>query len=123
MVAHLSFQVARNTELGRDDFIVEARRAGTSSWTTLPDLNGHTSTDTGASCPYWLGIHPLLAHYESDNGDGTCSPSGTTGKWNAANGASDGYESWSVDLSAYAGYSAQISLSVVSDDLFSYDGA
>ena len=120
---HLSFQVARNTEPGWDYFIVEARRAGTSSWTTLPDLNGHTSTDTGASCPSWLDIHPLLGHYESDNGDGTCSPSGTTGKWNAANGASDDYESWSVDLSAYAGHSVQVSLSVVSDDSVAFAGA
>ena len=104
---HLDFKVARNTEHSWDYFMVEARRAGTSTWTTLPDSNGHTSSDTVNSCPYWLDIHPFLKHYESDIGDDTCSPSGTTGTWNAATGESDGYENWSVDLSAYAGNSVR----------------
>ena len=40
-------------------------------------------------------LHPFLAHYQTDNGDGTCSPAGTTGDWNAATGSSGGYEQWS----------------------------
>ena len=48
-------------------------------------------------------LHPFLAHYMKDNGDGTCSPTGTTGTWRRPAGASDGYEPWTVDLSRFAG--------------------
>ena len=63
-----------------------------------------TSTVTPArtpafSCPFWLELHPFLAHYQTDNGDDTCSPTGSTGDWWAATGPSDGYEQWAVDLS------------------------
>ena len=53
-----------------------------------PTLNGHTSHDTGNSCPFggWQAIHPFLAHYQTDNGDGTCTSTGTTGAWWAATG-------------------------------------
>jgi hypothetical protein len=119
----LTFHVQRNTEPGWDYFAVEARPAGTDAWTTLPDLNGHSSDDTGRSCPYWLGIHPFLAHYQTDDGQGGCQPSGTTGAWNAVSGTSDGYETWSVDLSAYAGQQVELALSVITDDSFSYAGA
>jgi peptidase M1-like protein len=118
----LTFHVVRDNEPGWDFFAVEARRVGTDSWTTLPDLNGHTSDDTGLSCPFWLSIHPFLAHYQSDNGDDTCSPSGTTGTWNAATGHSDGYETWSVDLSPWAGHQVQLSLTELTDDIASYPG-
>ena len=101
--AQLSFWVTRDTEANWDFLFVEAHPVGSDDWTTLPDLNGHTSDDTGLVCPYWLGLHPFLAHYQTDNGDGTCSPTGTTGEWWAASGSSDGYEQWAVDLSAYAG--------------------
>jgi len=65
----LSFWVTRDTEPGWDFFFVEAHTAGMNDWTTLPDLNGHTSQDTGSSCPFWLFLHPFLAHYQADNGD------------------------------------------------------
>jgi hypothetical protein len=119
----LTFHVQRNTEPDWDFFAVEARPVGTDTWTTLPDLNGHSSTDTGLSCPYWLTIHPFLAHYEADDGAGGCRPNGSTGAWNAATGDSDGYETWSVDLSAYAGQRVQVALSVITDDVYSYAGA
>ena len=32
--------------------------------------------DTGFSCPFWHELHPFLTHYQTDNGDGTCSPEG-----------------------------------------------
>ena len=32
----------------------------------------------------WQALHPFLAHYQGSD----CSPTGTTGTWNAASGAS-----------------------------------
>jgi len=83
-------------------------------WTTLPDLNGNTAQDTGLSClSGWVDLlHPFLAR----SMDGlTCNPIGTTGEWHAATGLSSGIESWSVDLSAYAGSEIEISISYVTD--------
>ncbi|UUI67266.1 immune inhibitor A [Aeromicrobium duanguangcaii] len=118
----LSFHVARNTEPDWDHFFVEARPVGSDAWTTLPDANGHTAREVGYGCPDWLTLHPFLTHYESDDGAGGCTPEGTTGAWHSASGASDGYESWRLDLSAYAGRSVEISLSVVSDPSVPYNG-
>ncbi|MET0952114.1 MAG: M1 family aminopeptidase [Aeromicrobium sp.] len=112
----VSFWVTRDTEAAWDFMFVEAHAVGSDTWTTLPDLNGHTSDSTGRVCPLSLQLHPFLAHYETANGDGTCSPTGTTGSWNAASGASDGYEQWAVDLSAYAGQDVEVSISYASDD-------
>lgn len=120
---HLTFHVTRDTEPTWDFFAVEARPAGTDAWTTLPDANGHSSTDTGNSCGSWQQIHPFLAHYQSVDDEGTCSPTGTTGSWNAVSGASEGYETWSVDLSAYAGKSVEVALSVIQDETVSNLGA
>jgi hypothetical protein len=114
--ATLDFWVNRHTEQDWDFMFVEARTAGQQDWTTLPDLNGHTNQELGFSCPFWHSLHPFLAHYQTDNGDGTCSPTGSTGTWNAASGRSDGYEQWSVDLSPYAGKDAVVAISYASDD-------
>lgn len=114
--ATLSFWVTRATEAAWDHFFVEARTPAGSDWTTLPDANGHTSADTGFSCPYWLSIHPFLTHYQSDNGDDTCSATGTSGEWNAVSGSSDGPEEWVVDLSDHAGGQVEVSLTYASDD-------
>lgn len=118
----LSFWVNRHTEQDFDYFFVEAHPVGTSVWTTLPDTLGHTSQDTGLSCSYWSEFHPFIRHYQTVADDGTCSPSGTTGSWWAATGASDGWEKWNVDLDAYAGQSVRLSLTVASDDEFQERG-
>ncbi|HSU35691.1 MAG TPA: M1 family aminopeptidase [Propionibacteriaceae bacterium] len=118
----LSFQVTRDTEEEWDYFFVEAHRPGTDDWTTLPDLNGHTAQEIGPSCPDSLDQHPFLTHYLT-GGDEACSPSGSTGDWHAATGQSEGYEAWSIDLSAYAGQSVEIALSVVTDQSFAFGGA
>ena len=121
--ATLSFWITRDTEPEWDFVFVEAKTAGANDWTTLRDLNGHTTRDTGFSCPFWHQLHPFLRHYQTDNGDDSCSPQGTTGKWHAASGSSDGYEHWKVDLSAFAGSTARVSISYASDDFVQYAGA
>lgn len=116
--ATVSFHVTRGTEPGWDFFFVEAHTVGQDDWTTLPDQNGHTSTDTGFSCAIggWRAIHPFLAHYQTDHGDGTCSPTGTSGQWNAATGGS-GPEVWQVTLPAGAARDVELSLSYASDEV------
>jgi hypothetical protein len=113
----LRFRASYDLEPNWDYLIVEARTPGGDDWTTLPDPN-HTSDDTGESCGEgWIEeVHPFLAHYQTLNPDNvSCSPTGTTGDWNAATGRSAGWEQWEIDLSAYAGQQVEISISVVSD--------
>jgi hypothetical protein len=119
---NLSFWISRDTEQDWDFVFVEAHTVGQDNWTTLPDLNGHTSQSTGpqdpdlASCPAgWRELHPFLDHYQTLNPDETCSPAGTTGVWNAASGNSGGWEQWSVDLSPYAGQQVEVSIAYASD--------
>lgn len=114
--AQLSYWVTRATEANWDHTFVEAHTVGADDWTTLPDVNGHTSDDTGFGCPFWLSLHPFLTHYQTDNGDDTCSPAGTSGTWSAASGSSDGTEQWLVDLSPYAGEEVEVSIAYASDD-------
>ena len=114
--AELSFWVTRDTESDFDFMFVEAHTVGMDDWTTLPDLNGHNSADTGFACPFWLSLHPFLTHYQTDNGDDTCSPTGTPGEWWAASGSSDGYEQWKVNLDEYAGTDVEVSISYASDE-------
>jgi hypothetical protein len=113
--ASLNFFTSYDTEADWDFLFVEAHEVGTDNWTTLPDINGHTSNSTGESCPAgWVEqLHPFLAHYQ---GEGTtCTGVGTTGTWNAASGASGGWVPWSVDLSGYAGKQVEVSISYASD--------
>jgi hypothetical protein len=119
--ARLSFWIARDTEPAWDNVFIEAHTVGADDWTTLPDANGHTSQDPGAACVE-TGLHPFLEHYVSPDADGACTPKGSTGVWWAASGESDGYELWSVDLSAYANKTIEVALSHVSDDLYQYAG-
>ena len=114
--ADLSFWVNRDTEEDWDFFFVEAHTVGHDDWTTLPDQNGHTTSDTGNSCPFWQSVHPFLAHYQTEQPDGSCSATGTTGSWSAATGKSTAEEQWQVDLSRYAGENVEVSLSYASDD-------
>jgi hypothetical protein len=123
--AELSFWINRETELPWDFVFVEAHTVGEDDWTTLEDRNGHTSQDTGFSCPFWLGLHPFLEHYQTDNDAGGCDPVGSTdlaGEWWAATGGSNGYEQWSFDLSEYANTDVEISISYASDDIFQFRG-
>ncbi len=119
---NLSFWISRDTEPNWDFVFVEAHTVGQNDWTTLPDANGHTSQSTGpndpdeASCPAgWRELHPWLDHYQTLNANGSCSPTGTTGVWNAATGRSSGWEQWSVNLGAYAGKQVEVSIAYASD--------
>jgi hypothetical protein len=132
--ATLSFQVNRDTEGSWDFLFVEARTAGGSDWTTLPDANGHTDQDTGACT---LGDHPFLAHYMQDvppDDNGTpddpeddiffpCAPTGTTGEWHAISGASDGWESWSIALPGNGvAHPVEVSIAYASDSSVQFRG-
>jgi hypothetical protein len=118
----LTFWTSYDTELDWDYLTVEARTAGGEDWTTLPDANGHTGTGTGQSCPGsttgWADeLHPHLTHYQTyhPGSPATCTPTGTTGEWNAATGSSNGWQQWRIDLSAYAGKTVEISVAYISD--------
>ncbi len=121
--ATLTFKTSYLLEQDWDFLAVEARPVGTDDWTTLADVNGHTSQETGQSClSGWSGgatpLHPFLGHYQTlnpaDTVDG-CDPTGTTGEWNASTGQSDGWEDWEIDLTPYAGAPVEFSISVMTD--------
>jgi zinc carboxypeptidase len=117
---NLSFWVSHDTEAAWDHFFVEAHHPGQDDWTTLPDTNGHTTQEPGDSCPAGWGdeLHPQLHHYQTvvpGDPDPTCTPTGTTGEWNAASGSSGGWQQWSIDLADYAGGQVEISLTYASD--------
>jgi len=120
--AQLSFRMARDTEPGWDFVFVEARTAGGTDWTTLPDRHGHTSQDTGLSCPFWHQFHPFLRNYQRATGEQSCASEGRTGQWWAASGTGAGFETWSVDLSRYAGREVEVSISYASDDVVQAGG-
>ena len=124
--ATMSFWTSYNLELDFDYLIVEAHTVGQDDWTTLPDLNGHTSSDLSndQSCTGgWSNpadeanvLHPFLTHYQTfDPATGTCSSTGSSGTWNAANGASGGWQQFQVDLSAFAGRQVEVSITSLSD--------
>ena len=108
----LKFRFSYDTEVDWDFVFVEAHTVGQDDWTTLPDQNGHTHSDTGSSCPEgWHELHPFLERYQGAD----CSGTGTTGEWHASDGRSSGWEQWSVDLSDYAGEQVEVSISYASD--------
>jgi hypothetical protein len=113
----LSFWTSYDTELGWDMLFVEARTPGDDDWTTLPDLNGNTTTETGDSCAAgWNVLHPQLDHYQTFDGVSSCTSTGTTGDWNAATGNAGGWQQWRVDLGAWAvGGQVEISITYASD--------
>ncbi len=124
--ATLTFQTSYDLEVDFDYMFVEAHTVGEDDWTTLPDANGATDPEpgedpTGISCSDgWIeDLHPFLAHYQTLNDDGTCSPTGTEGsppgEWNAATGRSGGWQPWEIDLSDYAGEQVELAITVASD--------
>jgi murein tripeptide amidase MpaA len=120
--ADLSFKLSYDTEEAYDFVFVEAHTVGQEDWTTLPDANGNTTTDVGASCDInWDTLHPFLAHYQTntdkseDPARGDCTGTGTTGVWNAATGNSGGFKDWKIDLSAYKGKQVEVTITYAQD--------
>jgi bacillopeptidase F (M6 metalloprotease family) len=114
----LKFKVSYDTEANFDYVFVEAHTVGQEDWTTLADKNGNTSDDTGAGCPdpnpFWLQENPFLTHYITRTGT-DCTPTGTSGAWNAATGNSAGFQDWDVDLTAFAGKQVEVSITYATD--------
>jgi hypothetical protein len=115
--ATLSFWSSRDTEAEWDHVFVEAHTPGQDDWTTLPDQNGNTTTEPGLSCAGgWRELHPFLDHYQTfDPATATCTPTGTTGAWNASSTGSGGWQQWTVDLSDYAGGQVELAIAYASD--------
>ncbi len=118
--ATMSFWTSYDTEVDWDHVFVEAHTVGQENWTTLPDINGHTTQATGESCKLensggWRTLHPHLDHYQTQTGPSTCDPAGSTGAWHAASGNSGGWQQWSVDLGSFAGQQVEVAISYASD--------
>jgi len=118
--ATVDFWTSYNTEPDWDFLFVEAHTVGQDNWTTLPDVNGNTTQATGESCKAensggWRTLHPFLDHYQTQDGNSACTPTGTTGQWNAASGDSGGWQQWNVDLAQFAGQQVELSISYASD--------
>jgi hypothetical protein len=110
--AALDFEASYQIETDWDYMFVEIHTVGADDWTTLPDSNGHTSQDTGESCPAgWRDLHPQFDYYQGT----ACEPTGSTGAWHATTGGSDGVEHWNVDLSAYAGKQVEVMITYATD--------
>ena len=108
----LKFQASHDIERNWDFMFVEAHTVGADDWTTLPEAGGHSTTETGDSCGEGIvTAHPFLAHYQGAD----CSPTGTTGTWNAITGNSNGWQQYDFDLSAYAGKQVELSITYMSD--------
>jgi hypothetical protein len=115
--AELQFQMSINTEPSYDNVIVEARTAGGSDWTTLPELpeQGSRSNETPpAECTgngFLLQLHPFLRNYL----DG---PDCQTGVWHRMTSGPQWPSGWhevSFDLSAFAGEQVEVSITYVTD--------
>ncbi|MET9497489.1 M14 family zinc carboxypeptidase [Streptomyces sp. NPDC006552] len=112
----LRTQLLWDTEAGYDHVILEAHTVGAEDWTTLPDEDGLTTNAVPTECEagFLIEDHPALTRYLTPDG-AACANSGTSGAWNSLTGSSDDWKTVSYDLSAYAGHSAEVSLSYVSD--------
>jgi hypothetical protein len=111
----LELALSFSTELGYDHLIIEAAPSGTDQWTTLPDLNGGTSSTPPTECEvgFLLRLHPFLNHYLTPGNP--CGTTGTTGAWNSFTGESGGWVDARFDLSAYAGQQVDVKVSYVTD--------
>ncbi len=114
--AELAMQMSYLTEGGYDHVIIEARTAGGTDYTTLPDLNGGSSAAVPTECEvgFFADVHPALLNYLTVDPAG-CSPTGASGAWNSFTGDSGGWTDVAVDLSAYAGSTVEVSVSYLSD--------
>jgi hypothetical protein len=116
--AELAFKLSYDIESSYDHLIVEARTVGQENWTTLPDVEGNSTSTVPAECAagFYIGLHPALGRYLTIDAEAeTCQPSGTSGDWNGFTGNSGGWTDATFDLSAYAGEQVEVTLSYVTD--------
>ena len=99
--AELSFWITRDTEPTGTSSSSRRTPPGRTTGRLSRTRTATPARTPASSAPSGCELHPFLEHYQTPAGD-TCDPSGTTGEWWAATGASDGYEQWTVDLSAFA---------------------
>ena len=113
--AQLQFQLSADIEPGYDFVIVEARTAGGSNWTTLPEVGGMTSSDSPEECDgedsFLLNLHPFLETYLGTD----CNGAGATGDWHAILESTDGWTEVAYNLSGFAGSQVEVSISYVTD--------
>ena len=105
------FQISYDTEPDWDFVVVEAHEVGTDNWTTLPGRQRPYGAGTGDRAG-GLGRHPPVRRALPG---ADCSPTGSTGAWNAATGSSAGWQEWNVDLSAFAGKQVEVSITYITD--------
>ena len=113
--AQLQFQLSYSVEPDYDHVIVEARPAGGTAWTTLPEVGGATRTAPPAECSdpgFLLDLHPFLRSYF---GGADCTGPGSTGTWNSFTGDSGGWQQVAFDLLPYSGQDVELSISYVTD--------
>jgi hypothetical protein len=111
----LTMKLSYSTLVTLHHAIIEAAPSGTDQWTTLPDLNRHTSTGVPSACEdnSLLKLHPFLGHYLTPGKP--CGKTGTTGAWNSITGESNGWVDVAFDLSAYAGQRLDVKVGYITD--------
>ena len=60
-------------------------------------------------------LHPFLQHYQTFQPNGTCTNTGTSGAWHAANASSSGWQQFEVNIPGSLGPQVEISITSVSD--------
>jgi Zinc carboxypeptidase/Immune inhibitor A peptidase M6 len=112
--AELQFQLSINTEPSYDNVIVEARTAGGSDWTTLPELGGRSNETPPAECTgngFLLQLHPFLRNYL----DGADCQTGVWHRMTSGPQFPSGWHEVAFDLSAFAGKQVEVSITYVTD--------
>lgn len=118
----LRFALSYDVEEGYDNVLLEAHTVGGDDWTTLPELGGLSSQAPPAECEagFLLDLHPWLLRYLTPGNP--CTPSGTTGAWNAITGTGAGWQEVGYDLSPYAGRQVEVSVAYVTDQFVGAPG-
>ena len=88
-------------------------RYGNEAKVYYAEFRGVVRVPAECEAGFLLEEHPFLLHYLT-LGD-ACTATGTSGKWNAMTGNSDGWQQVTFDLSAYAGQQVEVSISYVAD--------
>ena len=100
--------------------VVEARTPGGDDWTTLPDANGHTSQNTGESCPGAAGWGRAAPAARRTTRRKTATrrarPPAPTRRLERRHRATrTAGSSGAIDLDEYAGKTVEISIAYISD--------